>query len=194
MGIASVFKETPALAMLACAVAVLMALLLVALMPRVDAHEAHLQPNTCHSKPMLAFELNSHQASKMFVDWPRAKAVLREALHWDFIFLGLYPALISMAAFTAGHAFNKAWGLPMTVTWVVIGMQLLAGLLDAVENLALLKVLDTAEAVAPLWPALARYCALMKFGLVIVGLIYAVLGILVLLFQVAAKRWETARG
>lgn len=63
---------------------------------------------------------------------------------------------------------------------------LLAGLLDAVENYALIKVLLGSR--DEIWPVAAKYCAGPKFAIVGVGLIYVIVGAVVnLLGKKAAK-------
>jgi hypothetical protein len=61
-----------------------------------------------------------------------------------------------------------AIGLPLA--W----LQWFAGLLDAVENIALLNVLD--GPVEQPWPRLAQLCALAKFALILLGLLYMIYG------------------
>ena len=56
---------------------------------------------------------------------------------------------------------------------------ILAGGLDAIENVALLQVLQGAS--DPFWPQLARWMAIPKFVLVLLCLLYLLAGIVIAL-------------
>jgi hypothetical protein len=49
-----------------------------------------------------------------------------------------------------------------------------AGLLDAIENVALLRMLH--GGVAQPWPRIARLCAIPKFAIVALGMLYVLAG------------------
>lgn len=53
--------------------------------------------------------------------------------------------------------------------------QWLAALLDAVENVGLLRMIDGARLAK--WPALARWCAIPKFALIVIGTLYVLIRI-----------------
>jgi hypothetical protein len=55
--------------------------------------------------------------------------------------------------------------------------QVPAALLDATENLALMKMVFANVAFAP-WPAVAAVCATIKFALIIAGLAFSLAGAL----------------
>ena len=120
-------------------------------------------------------------------DTPTARAILDSwdagvrvrvglNLGLDYLFLVLYSTAIACACAWIGGALRGrarplasqgsllAWG-----AWV-------AALLDAVENAALLTML--LDAPARPWPAVAWWCAVLKFALVLLGLIYTVLGVI----------------
>jgi hypothetical protein len=89
----------------------------------------------------------------------------------DFLFLVLYSTAIACAcAWIAGALPAAAASLGIALAWG----QWLAALLDAVENIALLNILLSAPA-SP-WPQIARLCAVFKFALVFLGLLYALMG------------------
>jgi hypothetical protein len=90
----------------------------------------------------------------------------------DFLFLAAYAPGLAMlcaaAADRARAAGERGAGLGAGLAWG----QLVAGGLDAIENLALLRVLGGDPGAA--WPALAAACAGPKFGLIGTGLAYLV--------------------
>jgi hypothetical protein len=89
----------------------------------------------------------------------------------DFAFLLLYPiALSTTCALFARHVGPVLGRLGMVMAWAV----LMAAPLDAIENLAILKMLGGHTA-AP-WPMLSTICAAAKFSLVIGALLYAAAG------------------
>jgi uncharacterized membrane protein YeiB len=104
-------------------------------------------------------------------------------LGFDFVFLALYSNTIGLACVWVGRAFRERRRSLATVgRWLAWG-QWLAALLDSVENVALLVLLLGTPA-AP-WPQIARWCALPKFGLILVGLVYVVLGLILRLTGLA---------
>jgi hypothetical protein len=159
---------------LLCATWLLLLALSAWVAPLTAASEVALLPASTYRSPMLALEFDAARASCHFADWDAAKQSLRQALHWDFLFLLLYPALIAVSCLMAGRYWATRKAVPMGLTLVVMGLQLLAGTLDAVENMALLRVLDGSD--TALWAPVARWCAITKFTLVFLGAGYALLG------------------
>jgi hypothetical protein len=72
--------------------------------------------------------------------------------------------------------------LGILTAWAQFG----AGLLDGVENYALIRVLFGTETVV--WPVVARWCALPKFSIVGAGLIYVMIGTIVAVVLKVKKR------
>lgn len=98
------------------------------------------------------------------------------SLGFDYLFLVVYSTTIAFACIWAGEQLRSSdWplaGLGVLLAW---GLWL-AALLDAVENLALVIMLF-GEVVSP-WPELARWCAIFKFSLIFIGMVYALLGLI----------------
>ena len=96
----------------------------------------------------------------------RARAARILAL--DFVFLAAYaPGLALLCA--AASDRERARGTRLATAAAVLAWgQLAAGGLDAVENLALLRILGGGTSAA--WSVLAAACAWPKFGLVAAGL------------------------
>jgi hypothetical protein len=92
----------------------------------------------------------------------------------DYLFLVLYSTAIGCAcAWIAGALRDSVRSLATVGTLLAWG-QWLAGLLDAVENYSLLTMLFDIPT-SP-WPQIAWGCAVVKFSLVFLGLLYAVAG------------------
>jgi hypothetical protein len=123
-----------------------------------------------YRKPMLAFEFNAGAAREMFENWEQSKVKLRLALLWDYLFIFIYPAAIATACFIAARFLDSHGILAFKYGLVIMCAQLVAAGLDAVENFALLRVLR--EPPKSSWPQIARWCALGKFGLILVGVVY----------------------
>ncbi len=95
----------------------------------------------------------------------------------DYLFLVAYASAISLGCVLAARGLAQRIkvlsGLGVILAWA----QFAAALLDAVENYALIRVLLGAE--QALWPVLARWCAMPKFIIVGLGLVYAIVGALI---------------
>lgn len=99
-----------------------------------------------------------------------AMAVLQVQL--DYVFLLLYPlafatALARVAPLAAG-VVARACRAGARAVWV-------AGALDAIENFAMLRMLD-GETATP-WPQLSTACAAVKFAIVLAALLMLVAGL-----------------
>ena len=109
--------------------------------------------------------------------WSSLKDVARRQLRLDFGFLVFYPLLLSLAcAMMAESPHNETAVVGVFISWAVLG----SGPLDAVENLALLRMLDAGASGG--LARLAGWCAGIKFLLVFSCLGYLMLqgaGILV---------------
>ena len=138
---------------------------------------------------IISFELAGtiervHQILEEWGPVGRIYAVL--SLGLDYLFLIVYALFISLACVLIARylrleiAFLSKWG--MALGWG----QFLAALLDAIENLALIQlILDSQQ---PLWPLIARWCAVTKFSIVGAGLIYILFGTLIVLILTKNKR------
>jgi hypothetical protein len=138
---------------------------------------------------IVSFELagDLEQVSRILQSW-KAEGKIQAALSLglDYLFLIVYALFISIGCVFIGRSFAPKyrwwtdWGFRLG--W----SQFLAALLDAVENFALLRLILGAEREA--WPALARWCAIVKFSIVAAGLAYILVGLTII-----AVRWITGR-
>ena len=96
----------------------------------------------------------------------RAKAAVR----LDYLFLVTYSTAVSLACMLAAGRWHKRSRMARTGI-VLAWAQWVAGLLDAVENAALLRMLQ--GRLEQPWPRIAQTCAVPKFAIVGLGLLYA---------------------
>jgi hypothetical protein len=129
---------------------------------------------------IVSFELagSPTQAQAILDSWDeQAKLYAAFGLGFDYLYMVAYSAAIGLVCLLAAVAIkDHGWPLAVLGAPLAWGMWL-AALFDAVENLALTLILLT-NAANSLWPAVARMCALFKFGLLFLGLVYAFYGLL----------------
>ncbi len=98
------------------------------------------------------------------------------SLGFDYLFMPLYSTAIGLACLWAGRVLHRrGWRLAGLGGWLAWGLWL-AALCDAVENLALWRLL-IAPAVPP-WPTLAWWMATVKFALIALGFLYYLFALL----------------
>ena len=115
------------------------------------------------------------RAEQILASWD---AVAREraafGLGLDFLFIPVYALTISLGCVMASDALRRrSWPLASPAAALIWGI-FLAALLDVIENIALTTILF--GSVSSPWPQIAQWCAVPKFGLLIVGLAYALYG------------------
>jgi hypothetical protein len=135
-----------------------------------------------HGTGVIELELmrTTHKAEQVLRDYGSdGRSAARTSLWLDYPYLVSYALLLSLAcaaiADRAGQLRRERWA---TVGAVLAWGALAAGLFDAVENAALLRVLD-GHPEQP-YPAIAYFCALPKFVLSAAAIIYALSGLVVL--------------
>ena len=101
------------------------------------------------------------------------------SLGFDYLYMPVYSTTIALACLlTAGVLRHKVWHTSgLLLAW---GLWI-AALFDATENLALLTEL-LGNNVAP-YPQIAQICATIKFGLILLGLLYVVVGVVLRLIK-----------
>ncbi len=136
------------------------------------------RPLTSDAVPrgIVSFELAGSQerAGEVLSIWEEAN-VLRYSglsLGLDFVFLLFYAGAIGLGALLAGRALRRRskwwWTGAVLSAWAAV----LAAGLDAIENMALIRML--LGATGSLWPAVAWWTAVPKFALVAAGFLFAV--------------------
>jgi hypothetical protein len=149
---------------------------------KASAGDVELKCSAGYKRPMLALELNAGAAPEMYKCWDEStKKSLRTALLWDYLFIFIYSASISAAGFLVARYLDNQQFLAFEYSLIIFFLQLIAAVLDATENVALLKVLR--GPIASPWPQLARGCAILKFSLISVNLAYVLFGVGVWLYK-----------
>lgn len=101
------------------------------------------------------------------------------SLGFDYLYMPVYSTTIALACILAAGVLQRR-------AWHTIGLLLawglwIAALNDAIENLALFTEL-LGNNVAP-YPQIAQICALIKFGLILLGLLYVIVGVVLRLIK-----------
>ena len=151
---------------------------------------------TTESAPdgIITFELagTPEEASRIVSDWERAGAVDDAGfnLGFDFLYMPLYGAVlaglvVAVAHRARGRGATGVHRLGVLVAWTPF----LAVAFDVVETAALVRVLDDPSLGG--WPALARVCALAKFALLLVAVVYVLAGWVLSLARASRTRADT---
>jgi hypothetical protein len=138
---------------------------------------------------IVSFELAGglSNAWEMLASWgPTGRVYAGLSLGTDYLFLVAYSIAISLGCVLSSRRFLQRSGylsgVGAILAWAIFG----AALFDSVENYALIQVLLGAE--QSLWPVLARICAIPKFLIVGLGLLYILLGAMTWLAAKAMSR------
>jgi len=101
------------------------------------------------------------------------------SLGFDYLYMPVYSTTIALACIlAAGVLQRKAW---RTIGLLLAWGLWLAAISDATENLALFTIL-LGNNVVP-YPQVAQICAAIKFGLILLGLLYVVAGVVLRLIK-----------
>jgi hypothetical protein len=137
---------------------------------------------------IVSFELaGSTQKARTILDsWDAQVRVYAGFIQGlDFLYLCVYSTTIALGCLLAGEViYSRHWplaGLSKPLAW---GLWLAAAF-DAIENVALV-ILLFGSIQAP-WPQVAVACAVLKFGLLILGLVYLLYGLVLNLLPKANK-------
>jgi len=113
-------------------------------------------------------------AQTIIVAWDETERIRAGfSLGFDYLYMPVYSTTIALACVLAASVLKgKAWySIGLLLAWGLWA----AAIFDAIENVALFSVL-LGNNVAP-YPQIAQICALIKFGLIVAGLVYAVIGL-----------------
>ncbi|HEX3147436.1 MAG TPA: hypothetical protein VHR66_05090 [Gemmataceae bacterium] len=126
---------------------------------------------------IVAFELagDLETALALMTNWgERGRLLAAFQLGLDYLFIVAYSVSISLGCIVAKDWWRRRWSGPAVFGPLIAWLVVLAGLLDCVENFALMRGL--AGAVGEWWPILAFWCASIKFALLILAIAYFVGG------------------
>jgi len=129
---------------------------------------------------MISFELagSAANAEMILASWNQEATVSAAFnLGFDFLFIPVYIGTIALGCGIVANALRKSKKLFSSLGFLLSWGVILAGSLDVIENIALLKILF--GSVASPWPEIARLCAVPKFCLINFVLIYIICGSIV---------------
>jgi hypothetical protein len=99
----------------------------------------------------------------------------------DYLFMVAYACTIAFGCGMAAQVLQRScWPLAGWGNWLAWGV-ILAALLDVIENIALSVILF--GTVVPPWPEIARGCAIPKFTLIFMGIVFVIYGGVVALVE-----------
>jgi len=168
-------------------ISILLSLALLIVMHSLDGHLI----TAASPRGIVSFELSGsiESAAQILKAWgPQGKVYAALSLGLDYLFLIVYALFISLSCVRMAEYFRQRgwhlaiWGLGLA--WA----QFLAAFLDAIENAALINLIFDSQRDS--WPTIARYCALVKFGIVGLGLAYILSG---LLFMIIMKVFHSRK-
>lgn len=154
----------------------------------IAEHDATLDPALGNSTyDIVDFELarTPDQASAILDDWgPAGRNAAKDALAIDFGLLVAYSVFLALACGWVAEALeNSLYPRLARIGWWLARLTLVAGLLDAIENTALLAVLrgyDSGNISSGL-TLLAAVAAGLKFVILLAAAGYLVVGLLTLI-------------
>jgi len=134
---------------------------------------------------MVDFELagTTARATEIINTWDTPDKVRAGfSLGFDFLYMPVYSTLFALACvWAAGVLAHRRWrATALLLAWSLWA----AALFDAIENVALTVML--LGTVADPYPQVAMVCASIKFGLILLGLVFALIAYIVLLARKAS--------
>jgi hypothetical protein len=135
---------------------------------------------------ILSFEFAGElsAAQNMVNSWGQTGRVYAGLnLGLDYLFLLVYAFAIGLGCVLVARRLSPRTTFFANLGLLIAWNQLAAAFLDGVENYALIRVLFGTE--MAVWPVVARWCAIPKFLIVGAGLIYVIVGtILVVVMKI----------
>lgn len=121
---------------------------------------------------------NERRAHRIYDSWEDAdRQFARRSIRLDFLFLLSYSTAIGLATAWAADVLRARQASLAGSGAILAWLQWLAALLDAVENVALWRMLQ--GYLAQPYPRIAQCCAVPKFLIVLAGFAYVVRGLII---------------
>ena len=115
------------------------------------------------------------------------------SLGLDFLFLVSYSLFIAFGCILVTRSLSPPGRFLFNFGTLLAYAQFVAAILDAVENYALIRILLGSQ--NEILPIISFWCALPKFVIVIMGIIYVCFGFIFLIFSKLTKRkFNSTRG
>lgn len=128
---------------------------------------------------IVSFELagSIEKVEQILKEWgSEGKAYATLSLGLDYLFLIVYALFISLSCVRIARHLKLRFSILAAWGFMSGWAQFLASLLDAIENFALINLAFDSQRES--WPIIARWCAMVKFGIVGIGLVYILTGTL----------------
>jgi len=142
---------------------------------------------------IVSFEFagGQSQAREIVESWgERGQVYAGLNLGLDYLFLVAYASCIGLGCVMVDRGLTGRVEIPFSAGVFLAWGQIVAALLDSVENYALIRVLLGSG--QELWPMAALCCAMAKFIIVALGLVYILVGVVVVLVARSRGRNEHA--
>ena len=137
---------------------------------------------------IISFELakDIDQSIDIISSWDlNARINAGLSLGVDFLFLAAYAIFFATACYLIAQKYVNRTNWIYKTGLLLAKLQFVAALLDAIENVALIKLLLGSN--NSILPLIAYYFASIKFVIIAIGIIYIIIGLLTLLFQKGLK-------
>jgi hypothetical protein len=127
---------------------------------------------------IIAYEFawSVEKVNTIFAAWgPSGILAQRIAILWDFPYIIGYSLLIAGCILLVAR-LNE--GNMQTIGLYFTLIPFIAGILDAIENTFLLIMIDYSSNIVSAYPIIAAIAAGLKFGLLIIGILYFLVGLI----------------
>jgi hypothetical protein len=152
----------------------------------IKAGGDRLLTNTVATQGIVSLETagSAERAGAIILSWTKTpdgislRSVALHSLIYDGFFIIFYTITLALGCFIAAgiievrHRKLKDLGL-VKLGLILARLQVLTAALDFLEDIALWRMLSNST--SSLWPSLARWCAIPKFALIAVSLLYILL-------------------
>ena len=138
---------------------------------------------------IVSFELAGSltAAQSILESWgPAGRVYAGLNLGLDYLFLVAYTSSIGLGCVLLAQGLSRRSRFLSMVGVILAWRMIVAALLDAVENYALVRVLLGSR--QELWPVVAKWCAVPKFLIVAAGLLFLLVGSIVALILRLSNR------
>ncbi|MBU0529706.1 hypothetical protein KKF86_08130 [bacterium] len=133
---------------------------------------------------IISFELAKEIDTSVSIisSWDlNAKVNAGLSLGIDFLFLVVYAIFFATACYLIAKKYINKNNWMYKTGLLIAKLQFVAALFDAIENIALIKLLLGSN--NSIFLMIAYYFASIKFAIIAIGIIYIIIGLLTLLFQ-----------
>jgi len=121
-------------------------------------------------------------AQRILASWGQTERIYAGlGLGFDFVYIIAYSITIALGAVLVARALTTRIPFLATMGWVIAWTLFIAGIFDGIENYALVQMLigTPSDGLA----LLARWCAIPKFTIIGIGLVYVLVGTIATLIE-----------